>query len=174
MRNQYFIEGDTVRIVLKRKTGDPLIAIADLADLPKLQAFDTSWYGWWNRTSKKFYAHAHHPDTDIPVPMHRFLMDFPEGLEVDHIEHDGLDNRRSNLRAVTRSINQLNRKGPESRNTHGHRGVSFCPGKRGRKPWRVRFVINGRQRYFGRYITAEEAGAAAKVVLGRIISGEIT
>ena len=40
--------------------------------------------------------------------MHRFLMDSPEGLIVDHINHDRLDNRLENLRVVTVRGNQLN------------------------------------------------------------------
>jgi len=42
------------------------------------------------------------------VSMHRLIMGNPEGLVIDHINHNGLDNRKSNLRAVTFSENQKN------------------------------------------------------------------
>ena len=43
--------------------------------------------------------------------MHRLIMGFPPApLVVDHINHDGLDNRRSNLRVITKKQNQGNRR----------------------------------------------------------------
>lgn len=46
---------------------------------------------------------------NVTIRMHRFLMDPPEGLQVDHINGDRLDNRKSNLRCVGAEINQWNR-----------------------------------------------------------------
>lgn len=43
------------------------------------------------------------------IYLHRFLMNSPEGLIVDHINHQTLDNRRENLRVVTHSENMKNR-----------------------------------------------------------------
>src|SRR3990167_5315472 len=42
------------------------------------------------------------------VPMHRLLLDPPDDIEIDHINGDGLDNRRSNLRLATRIQNAAN------------------------------------------------------------------
>lgn len=44
------------------------------------------------------------------VSMHRFILDAPEGLVVDHINGDGLDNRRGNLRVCTVTENNRNRR----------------------------------------------------------------
>lgn len=43
------------------------------------------------------------------IQMHKLINDTPDGLETDHINRDKLDNRRSNLRSVTKSENMLNR-----------------------------------------------------------------
>jgi len=49
-----------------------------------------------------------------PISLHHFVLKvidgkkFPKGYMTDHINHDGLDNRRQNLRIVTNRINQLN------------------------------------------------------------------
>jgi hypothetical protein len=58
------------------------------------------------------------------IRMHRLITDAPRHLEVDHINGDGLDNRRSNLRLVTRSQNTQNRK-PYPNSTSRFKGVSF-------------------------------------------------
>lgn len=42
------------------------------------------------------------------ILMHRFIMDTPEGLETDHMNHDRLDNRRSNLKVCTKQENLSN------------------------------------------------------------------
>ena len=51
------------------------------------------------------------------ITMHRLIMGFPEDLFIDHINHNGLDNRKENLRVVTASENQKNlRPGHQPRN----------------------------------------------------------
>lgn len=46
----------------------------------------------------------------------RFLLDAPEGLEVDHINRDFMDNRKSNLRICTRKLNMTNKGETQKRN----------------------------------------------------------
>jgi len=65
--------------------------------------------------------------------MHRLIMDAPRGMDVDHINHNGLDNRRVNLRICTRTQNLRNsrkRKGCSSR----FKGVAWC---KPAKKWRA-------------------------------------
>lgn len=55
--------------------------------------------------------------------LHRIIMQAPDGLEVDHINGDRFDNRRSNLRLATRSQNEQNRRKAQSSSKTGMRGV---------------------------------------------------
>jgi len=56
------------------------------------------------------------------VLMHRELMQTPKGKDTDHINRNGLDNRKCNLRICTRSENNLN-KDKQKSNTSGYKGV---------------------------------------------------
>lgn len=91
------------------------------------------------------------------LTLHRFILGFPAGKDVDHRNHDTRDNRKENLRVTTRSQNQQNRKGLNKNNRTGVRGVHYDP-SRGRyvasvKVNRVR-VLNRR------YDTLEDAAMA--------------
>lgn len=80
----------------------------------------------------------------IHPKMHRMVMNDPKGLEVDHINHDPLDNRKENLRIVTRSQNQMNQKKSKLKgSTSKYKGVSYsnCP-KHHKKPWIMQIVHN--------------------------------
>lgn len=69
------------------------------------------------------------------IYMHRQLLDAPQGLEVDHINHDGLDNRRANLRLTTPSQNNANRRSLRAA-TSSYKGVIY---QKNRKAWRAEF-----------------------------------
>lgn len=90
------------------------------------------------------------------VFMHRFIMMAPEGLEVDHINGNRLDNRECNLRIVTPSKNQYNRR-MQRNNKTGYKGVSF---DRSRGKFMASISANGKQINLGRFKTAEEAARA--------------
>jgi hypothetical protein len=74
---------------------------------------------------------------------------------VDHVNGDGFDNRRSNLRAATVSENMCNRK-KSSGNTSGFTGVVFRKGKK-TKQWRAQIGFKKKHIALGDYDTPEEA-----------------
>jgi len=92
-----------------------------------------------------------------PVLLHRFIMNAQPGdPQIDHRNHDGMDNRKANLRFATQSQNNANMR---TTNSTGYRGV--CRVERGR----FKATISHRQRgvknlYLGRFATAEEAARA--------------
>lgn len=90
------------------------------------------------------------------VYMHRLVLGLghADPLMADHINHDILDNRRGNLRAVTNRENQFNRRGPIATTSTGYRGV--CRGKNGR------FRAYCGHRYLGNFESAEEAARVAE------------
>lgn len=94
------------------------------------------------------------------IYMHRqILKDLCAGFDVDHINGNGLDNRKENLRICTRQQNICNRKAPNSNSISGIRGVSFE--KRTGK-WVSRIKFNYKQIHIGTFLTIEEAEIAWK------------
>lgn len=77
---------------------------------------------------------------------------------VDHIDGNGLNNRRSNLRPASAAINAANRTRLNAKNKSGHRGVRYCA-KSGN--WHAQSQVGGKHHFIGSYVTSEEASRAA-------------
>ncbi len=88
--------------------------------------------------------------------MHRFILDAPPGMEVDHRNGVGLDNRKENLRLATHQENMRNRR-IHKNNTSGYKGVFWSDRD---KRWIARIKLNGKAIYLGSHGTAEEAHVA--------------
>lgn len=90
--------------------------------------------------------------------MHRELMGFPDCL-VDHVDGDGLDNRRENLRLANFSQNRTNQK--RNLKKSGYRGVEYDGSRRcGRKKWRATIYHQNKRYRLGRFETPEDAARA--------------
>lgn len=99
--------------------------------------------------------------------LHRALLRLEDpAVHVDHINGDGLDNRRANLRIATIAENNRNQR-PGRRNRSGFKGVYFRP-DRGR--WVARIFAEGQVHSLGHYDSAVDAAhaydAAAKELHG--------
>jgi len=90
-------------IKLTSKLGMGLVALIDDDDFDSV-----SRHHWWIKRDKNTnYVEAY--INGKTVPLHRFLLNPDKGILCDHINGDGLDNRRCNLRIVTNSQNGMNR-----------------------------------------------------------------
>lgn len=88
--------------------------------------------------------------------LHRALLKPPKGMEVDHINRDKLDNRRSNLRVCKPSNNQHNRPGVKGSKS-GFKGVSLH-NKTGL--WRARLMVNWKEKSIGYFQDKYDAATA--------------
>ncbi|SRR6266487_400137 len=104
--------------------------------------------------------------------MHRMITNCPKGMEVDHINGNGLDNRKVNLRICTHHENSLNSK-LSRRNTSGFRGVCW---DKARKKWIATIGFKGVLRNLGRFDSPELASEAykseAKKLFGNFVRAE--
>ena len=96
--------------------------------------------------------------TTIFGMMHRQLIRVPAGMFVDHINHKGLDNRKTNLRPAT--LAQDNRHRPIAKKPNSHskfRGLTWCKNK---KRWLAQIKINGKRKFLGYFDNKIEAAKA--------------
>jgi hypothetical protein len=129
-----------------------LVALVDDEDYEWINKF--RWY------STNGYATRREGNRDnrMSFLMHRDILGLikNDGILVDHINHDTLDNRKENLRKCGYRENSMNQK-ISSRNKVGHKGVYFHAAK---KKWMARVYINGKQTYLGYFLSVEAAHKA--------------
>jgi hypothetical protein len=135
------------------------VAKVDDADFEWLNRY--KWCAYWNERSKSFYAKRNSLLSDeyqhkTSLLMHRLIMGAKRGQEVDHDNHDTLDNQRTNLRVCTTFQNHGNVR-KQQRNTSGFKGVSWH--KHTRK-WRAYIMISGKQLHLGLHEFPEQAARA--------------
>lgn len=112
------------------------------------------------------YAVSRSKGKDL-LRMHRILIGAKKGQKVDHIDGNGLNNRRSNLRFATSQQNGRNCRKPIN-NTSGYKGVTW--NKRGRK-WVAQIMFCKKKIGLGRYKTATSA-YAAYCIASALLHGE--
>lgn len=96
--NTYEVCGDYTKVFDSKGNS----FIIDTEDLEKIKPY------YFQKTFKGYVSTSYL--TCGAILLHRLIMDAPKDLQVDHINHDKLDNRKSNLRLCTRCENQRNRK----------------------------------------------------------------
>jgi hypothetical protein len=159
MKNDYIIDGDYVYIKLKRKSGEVLETKVDFKNFKKINQYNTTWFARYDTKLKQYYVYTHY-DIDKKryyVHMHRLITNCPEIYEVDHINHDTLDNTEKNLKVCDRPVNMLNRK--LCKNSTKSRGVFF---RKDTGKYRVIIGMRGKIKRFGSYETKEEAKIVAE------------
>ena len=134
------------RILLSRGR----FALVDEADFEKL-----SKYRWHcMRAGNNLYACR--CEGRRVIMMHREILEVPAELYVDHINHDGLDNRRCNLRSCTPAQNSYNRR-PTGMGTSRCKGVSW---KSELRRWCAAIGFAGRMIHIGYFDYEMDAAIA--------------
>jgi hypothetical protein len=118
----------------------PENVLVDEQDRPVLEAVG-KWYidntGYCRRTDNK---------NKKTILMHRVIMNPPPNMEIDHINGNRQDNRRCNLRIVTKQQNAFNR--PRVKGYSWHKSSN---------KWQAYICLNGKLQYLGSYSNEQEA-----------------
>ena len=141
----------------------------------KFALVDDYWFDYlnqfkWTATNNHdhtFYAVRYSTRTSEPnhkglmIRMHHCIIGQPlDGNEVDHIDGDGLNNQRHNLRIVTTRKNQHNRIDQRNGKLVGAILANIKMGKKIYSYWAARIRINGKQKHLGYFKTEQEAHEA--------------
>lgn len=140
--NRYIIQDDYV--VMFTFKDEPFYV--DLVDFEKVRKI------CWHKSPSGYLVGMHEGKC---ISLHRYITDCPQGMIPDHIHgiNSIHDNRRSNLRIVTPSQNNMNQK-LRLDNKSGVRGVRW---DKAEQKWRAEISINGKKKHLGRFDDFEEA-----------------
>lgn len=146
-------------------------AIVDDEDFERLMEHSWAWVPACNSAIGQGYAvrkgskRRGEPRT---VQMHREILGVAQDVNVDHINCNGLDNRKRNLRLATTQQNAFNRAKPTVPCTSRYKGVLM---RKNDNRWSARIKFNDRHVELGKYLTEENAAAAynfaSRIFFGR-------
>jgi hypothetical protein len=133
-------------------------AIVDVEDYEKLKKY--KWHVRGGKTSRTFYAVrivGTAGKNRRYISMHRVIMNAPAGMVVDHINGNGLDNRKCNLRLATNAENARNKAKSTKASRSKYKGVKKVTGG---KRWYADIGYNYKKIYLGSFDTEKEAALA--------------
>lgn len=150
-------------MITRRKSGDRIVVDVDDEDYEELIKY--TWHVAYRytaigiayayrRTSKEEQAIGYKK----AIAMHRQILGvvLKPDIEIDHKNGDTLDNRKENLRIVTRSQNSMNRT-KQDNTVSVYKGVSL-DARRGK--WKAKLNKDGREYWLGYFATQEDAARA--------------
>lgn len=126
------------------------IDIDDAAHIGRFNWYFDARYLYANRPN---HIHNRQPKT---ISMHRAIIKTKKGYQADHINGDGLDNRKSNLRNVTQAQNQHNRRKGKNCSSQ-YKGVCWDKNK---KKWIAYIKFNSKRKHIGRFKLEANAAKA--------------
>lgn len=117
---------------------------------------DFEFLNQWKWFYSNGYAMRNKEDKTGLIRLHRVINQTPKGFLTDHINRNKLDNRKSNLRSVTKSQNEHNtiaRKNSKS-------GIKNVIWENRRNRWRVEMMVNKEKIFLGYFSSLKEATLA--------------
>jgi hypothetical protein len=174
MKNKYQIEGSVVKIFLHRRYGKPdLETIIDLVDFDLVNSYSGCFYAGFNRQKDSEFDGNYYAKINVKIisedneikrrtpHLNRIILGLEDwNYEVDHINKDTLDNRRSNLRITLGKDNLKNRSGKNKNNKSGYRNVSW---NKSINKWVIQLQIDGKNHVFDeKFDDVHESGRFAK------------
>lgn len=157
LKNAFEVRGEVTAIFINSPKYGKFETLISTGKFNKADKLPSYWHLSWNEDTQSFYAHGtikkENGKTET-VSLHRWVMDAPKEMHVDHINHETLDNTDINLRLITQAENNQNLRLFRKNNTSGVRGVSWHKRK---NKWQAAIRVNKIQIYLGLFNEIEEA-----------------
>lgn len=160
LKNDYLVTGDITIIYITRRDGSTYEVLIDTEDLTSLKEDGGSWcvdlpYNHHDPARKPYAIRNAKAEGGRRkfVKLHREITNAPDGLVVDHINGNTLDNRKKNLRVTDQFTNQQNRQSANRNSKTGIKGVHF---DNSRGKWSASIMMDGKV-FRKRYDTFKEA-----------------
>lgn len=144
------IDGNVAYVMLTRG----FEAVIDAKDAPLVAGYN--WYAQADATTIYARRDIRTKDLRRNIRMHQVILPAPEGLTPDHIDRNGLNNRRENLRLATAQQQVLN----QSRFVEPPKGMVGVSWEKARGKFRACIKARGRGRHLGYFVNAAEAAEA--------------
>lgn len=126
------------------------VALVDDDDYELVSSFK------WSLMTTPHNSYAYRKEDQRTIYLHRYIMNVTEAEEVDHIDKNGLNDQRHNMRVATRTENARYRVVPQTENGSGYRGVRLHGSR-----WQAKIQIApGVRISLGTFETPEEAARA--------------
>lgn len=159
--NPYTIQGGVVHMEL---SGGDILKF-DEEDLPLMLQYH------WNALASRYTHYARAKRKGKSIAAHRLILGLPDGGVVDHINGDGLDNRRKNLRLTDHSSNQFNRVHAQKTPTSRLPGVSKIYRQGGSIAWTASIRHEGHRIHLGTFDREEDAARSYQFARRRVAQG---
>jgi DNA-binding Xre family transcriptional regulator len=145
--NEYKIIGDITVIYVYHKNKEKMECLIDTEDLERVKNFGRHWQACWAENIQSYYVSCMDYSKEYiskshskKIYLHRFIMNAENKIVVDHEHHNGLDNRKENLRKIENKNNLSNRKGANKNSSTGVRNVNYSWNREG---YCVQFMKDG-------------------------------
>ena len=150
MKNKYSIFDDIAYIILTQGK----VAILNAADIDKIK--DHKWRAFNSGHTWYAISTINTVKGRRSIMMHRIILSAVKGQQVDRINHNGLDNRRVNIRLCNNITNKYN-----SRPYKGLQYKGVCTHRRRNKTvYQARISVNKKRMSLGYYSTRLDAAKA--------------
>lgn len=129
----------------------------------------TDIFPYWRKNKHGYVGCARYIKTEYgrareDYQIQRLIIGIVKGFQVDHVDRDKLNNRRSNLRLATRNENAAN-KAKSKVMTSKYRGVRFCPKINKKNQWSAQIGGYGKIQHLGYFKTEDDAAKAYDVAM---------
>jgi len=139
------------------RMSQPRYAKVDPADYYRLRKYE--WFA--QKGTRHFYTvrkvRGYKAKRKTLIFLHKEIIEVPDGMVTDHINHDAMDNRRANLRAATHSQNACHTKKHSGVSRSKYKGIFW---KKKHKKWVTRIMFEGKRMYLGCFKNEIDAAKA--------------